>query len=321
MQKNNNILLSILMITYNQEKYIAKAIDSILMQKVDFKYEIIIGEDCSSDRTREILLRYKEKYPDKIRLLLHEDNIGMLNNWKAVLEATQAEYNAVLEGDDYWIDSHKLQIQVDSMRKNPECYISFHPAQLRLGDDTSGEIYAKQANKTKVFTPSEVILGGGGFCPTASIVFRKEVLESLPDFYYEMPVGDYILQIFASLHGGALYIDRVMSVYRKGVDGSWSYLMENEDKRVSFYENKLAAMDKLDDYLRHKYQNEISHEKSKEHYALAIFYLYNEMFDKFKYYIQLSYKTFNLKMMFYTIDYRLRFFPRVLLMIKRLKSK
>jgi len=319
--QNNNILLSILMITYNQEKYIAQALDSILMQEVDFKYEIIIGEDCSTDTTREILLHYKEQYPDKLRLLLHENNVGMLNNWRSVLEASDTEYNAILEGDDYWIDRDKLQIQVNSMREYPECHMSFHPAELRLGENAFGELYAKQSNETKVFTASEVILGGGGFCPTASIVFRKEVLESLPDFYYEMPVGDYILQIFAALHGGALYIDKVMSVYRKAVEGSWSNLMGNEDKRVRFYENKLVAMDKLDDYLNYKYQYEINHEKSKEHYALAVFYLYNEMFDKFKYYIELSYQTFNLNTMFYIIDYKLRFFPRVLLLLKRLKSK
>ena len=175
--------------------------------------------------------------------------------------------------------------------------------------------------KIKYFQFRKSILGGGGFCPSASLVFRKEVAANLPHFFYDMPVGDYFLQIFGSLNGGILYINKVMSVYRQGVAESWSSSMTNIDKRVEFYHKYTKSLDELDVYLELKYQKEIRHEKSKQDYKLAVFYLYNEMFDRFKYYMQHSYKTFNLNTMFYTIDYKLRFFPRVLLALKRLKLK
>lgn len=323
MQKehNSNILVSILMVTYNHEEYIAQALESILMQDVNFNYEIIIGEDCSTDNTRQILLEYKEKYPDKIKLLLYDQNVGMLKNWRTVLESSSSKYNAILEGDDYWIDVNKLQMQIDLMEENPECHMSFHAAKILFNKDKDGKIIAKHTSGNKIFSTSEVILGGGGFCPTGSIMFRNEVVSTLPDLYFDAPVGDYMLQIFGSLNGGILYIDQVMSVYRKGIEVSWSTSMKNIEKRVDFYEKYIKALDELDVYFDHKYQNELAHEKSKRGYDMAVFYLHNGMFKEFKKYIELSYKTYPLKSMFYFIDYHIRYFPRLIMNLKILKLK
>ena len=105
--------VSVFMITYNHEKYIAEALDSILMQKTDFDFDIVIGEDCSTDATRRIVLEYSRKYPDKIKLLLHNVNVGFISNMMYVLEACTGKYVAMCEGDDYWTDPFKLQKQVD----------------------------------------------------------------------------------------------------------------------------------------------------------------------------------------------------------------
>ena len=104
--------VSIAMVTYNHEKFIAKALDSVLMQRTDFDYEIVIGEDCSSDNTRNIVIEYKRRYPDNIVLFLNEKNLGMYGNCSQVFQACQGEYIAVLEGDDYWTSPDKLQKQV-----------------------------------------------------------------------------------------------------------------------------------------------------------------------------------------------------------------
>mgnify|MGYP000079353157 CR=1 FL=1 len=316
-------LLSVAAITYNHEDYISEALDSMLMQKTDFPFEIIVHDDCSTDNTVNILKAYAKKYPNIIKLILQKENQYSQGKKivKIISEKVKGTYIAWCEGDDYWIDAGKLQTQIGLMKQNPECDMSFHPTKTRFDNDGYGEIGARHAGKNKIFTTSDVIIGGGGFCPSASIVIRKEVWSTLPSFFDDAPVGDYFVQIFGSLNGGALYIDKVMSVYRQGIATSWSSSMIDIDRRVEFYQKIIKTLDKLDIYLDHKYKNEIAHEKSKQHYHLAVFYLYNEMFDMFKYYMQLSYKTFNLNTMFYTIDYKLRFFPRVLLALKNLKSK
>jgi len=112
-------LVSILVTTYNQEEYIAQTLDSILMQQCSFEYEIIIGEDCSTDRTRNICLEYRDNYPDKIVLCLNEKNKGLLDNYFDVFLKCQGEFIADCGGDDYWLTSHKLQDQVDLLIKYP----------------------------------------------------------------------------------------------------------------------------------------------------------------------------------------------------------
>ena len=118
--------VSVFMITYNHEKYIAEALDSILMQETDFDFDIVIGEDCSTDATRRIVLEYSRKYPDKIKLLLHNVNVGFISNMMYVLEACTGKYVAMCEGDDYWTYPFKLQKQVDFLEANNEYMLATH---------------------------------------------------------------------------------------------------------------------------------------------------------------------------------------------------
>ena len=113
-------LVSVGVMTYNHEKYIAKAIESVIMQEVNFKYEIVIAEDCSTDRTRDIVIEYQKKYPDLIRLILHEQNVGMKANSNILRRSCRGIYRANLEGDDFWIDPCKLQKQVDFLEQNQD---------------------------------------------------------------------------------------------------------------------------------------------------------------------------------------------------------
>ena len=108
-----DVKVSVAMITYNHERFIAQAIESVLMQQTDFAVELVIGEDCSTDGTRAIVRDYGERYPERIRLLLPEHNLGMMPNFVATLKACRGQYVASVEGDDYWTDPHKLQKQVD----------------------------------------------------------------------------------------------------------------------------------------------------------------------------------------------------------------
>lgn len=116
----DDLCVSVAVITYGQEKYIEQALNSILMQNVNFNYEIVIGEDNSPDNTRKILKEFELKYPDKIRLILRDENIGPTKNTYDVLINCKGKYITILEGDDYWTDKNKLQIQYDFLEQNNE---------------------------------------------------------------------------------------------------------------------------------------------------------------------------------------------------------
>ncbi|WP_201353779.1 glycosyltransferase family 2 protein [Hydrogenimonas urashimensis] len=322
MSKNNTdeILVSIPMLAYNHEEYIAEAIDSVLMQQVNFNYEIIIGEDCSTDNTRQIVLDYQKKYPDKIKLILHEKNVGMEANADTVFKACKGKYIAPLEGDDYWIDPHKLQIQVDMMRQYPECHISFHPAEVRYGFERKGKVIAQHANENKIFSLSEIIRGGGGFCPTASTMYLKAAKENFPKFKNK-PLGDYYTQIFASQNGGALYINRVMSVYRKGAKSSWSSSMKNLEKREKWSKEIIAFFYELDEYFDNKYQKEIFEKISNHYYRMAQFYFHLGFYHNFKQCIELSYKHFPYNSPTYLLYYHFRSNPKIINYLKKIYKK
>lgn len=316
-------VVSILCTSYNHENYIEEAIDGFLMQETDFPFEIIIHDDASTDNTANKIKPYAEKYPNIIKTILQKEN--QYSQGKKVfffmLEKAKGKYHAICEGDDYWIDSKKLQIQIDLMEQNPECYMSFHAAEERFDHDKYGKIVAQQAKRNKIFSTSEIILGEGGFCPTASIVLRREVVSNLPSFFHDAPIGDYFLQIFGSLHGGALYIDKVMSVYRIGVVGSWSHSMKNIDKRIKYYNSIIKTLDILENFLDEKYNKqyhlEISKVISQKHYSFALTCFNLNMFEEFKKSMELSYKSYALGSFIYLVYYRLRSFPLLINFLRK----
>jgi glycosyltransferase involved in cell wall biosynthesis len=114
-------LVSVVIITYNQEKYIAQTIECALAQNVDFDYEIVIGEDCSTDRTREICLHYQEKYPDIISVISSPKNVGLLDNWYKSVCIAKGKYIAACAGDDYWHNPDKLKRQAKILEANQDC--------------------------------------------------------------------------------------------------------------------------------------------------------------------------------------------------------
>jgi len=132
MKKNENIMVSIDCITYNHEDYIRDTIDSFLMQKTNFNYEILIHDDASTDRTAEIITEYQKKYPDIIKPIFQKQNQysqGVKHiSYKFNHTRAKGKYIAFCEGDDYWIDENKLQKQVDFLETNPECTFCFHNA-------------------------------------------------------------------------------------------------------------------------------------------------------------------------------------------------
>lgn len=261
-------LASVVYMTYNQERYIEDAMDSFLKQETSFPFEIVVHDDASTDRTIELIESYAKKYPNIIRTIFQKKNQFSQPKKNALLAAvsyTKGKYLAFCEGDDYWINNKKLEIQISEMQKNPKCEMSFHPALAQYENGKKQEkIISKHCSDNYIFTSNEVILGGGGFCPTASLIIDRSVFERIPEWFWDVPVGDYFLQILASLSGGALYLKDVMSVYRIGSMGSWSVRMENDENYAySYLIRILKSIEDINNYTNKKYQNEFDIIKKK----------------------------------------------------------
>jgi len=229
-------VVSVCCATFNHEKYISEAINSILIQETNFPFEIIVRDDCSTDQTATIIRGFVEKYPNIINPIYETENQYSkgVKPMPVIHKRALGEYFALCDGDDYWTDKEKLQIQTDEMKRHPELDLCFHHATDLHGNkeiDTGG----RYANENKIYTTSEVILGDGGFCATASLMLRNEVIKTLPDWFYTTaPVGDYFMQIYGSVRGGALYLNKNMCIYRTMVPGSWTDATVNIEKRLEF---------------------------------------------------------------------------------------
>lgn len=311
----NDILVSVKIITYNHENYIAKALESVLMQNVSFRYEIVIGEDCSTDKTREIVLEYQREYPGIIKLVLHEKNVGMIQNGLAVNRVLKGKYVAVLDGDDYWTDENKLQTQITLMQDYPDCDISFHPA-ISVYDNSQkrDKVISRHAKNNRVFAVNDVIIKGGAFCPTSSLVMKAEVLEHLPDWFSEVPVGDYFMQILGSQNGGALYIDKVMSAYNRFNVASWTNTTKTVSQREAHLKGIVSALNHLNHFFQEKYKVEIDIVKSEILLHLAKLYLKQHRFHEFNDAISKSYVLkHSMKKSSY---FYLKKYPKLLLLVK-----
>jgi glycosyltransferase involved in cell wall biosynthesis len=227
--------VSVCVQAYNHAPYIAQALDSVLMQETDFDYELIIGEDESSDGTREICIRYAEQHPDRIRLFLRSREDVIYINGRATgrynfvenLRAARGEYIALLDGDDYWTDPHKLQKQVDLLKTHPDYAMCFHSV-LVIDETQQDESRIKTPlGKRDVYRLNDILKGN--FISNLSMMFRNQWIDDLPDWYWQMPIGDWPLHILNAQHGDIGYIDEVMGVYRQHPYGFMNQLYKEID--------------------------------------------------------------------------------------------
>lgn len=174
MDKKNRTLISVIIPSYNRADTVGQTIESILVQKVDADVEIVIGDDCSTDNAREVLLKYKEQYPDVIKLLFHEQNMGLGANWATCVKACRGKYICNCDNDDYWHNEHKLQIQLDYMESHPECNICI--TNHRTLNRTTGEIKECKA-QIDHSDIQQSMWGGCKFC-NATIMYRADFMKA-----------------------------------------------------------------------------------------------------------------------------------------------
>lgn len=238
----NQPLVTVLITTYNQERYIGKAIDSVLAQKTDFPFEVYISEDCGTDGTRAILQDYAARFPDIIRLNLREQNAGISRNWYEGLCAAKGQYVCTLEGDDWWRDDHKLQKQVDFLRTHPDYLAVSHT--LLLTDD-AGNTYGTLPDDPRILgrdATMELFLAGVTYSCTACLV--KNIFDPADKELYDYvtanrSIADFALCMLYLDKGRVFVMNEALSAYR----------VAGTDQNHQNYNGTQSALKKYADFL------------------------------------------------------------------------
>ena len=215
------MLVSVLILTYNHRPYIAEAIESILKQKVNFIFEILIGDDCSFDGTNSIVSYYASKYPELIKAMDYKQNVGALKNEQHLIHTAKGKYIAFCEGDDFWTDEFKLQKQVDFLEKNPD-YGLVHGDVNHYFESTGNTEYSvNKKNKLNISNGSifyELLKPNPLFIKTATTCFRKELVINYFDYKMAIkenwPLSDIALWMDITYHSKAYYFNEVFATYR-----------------------------------------------------------------------------------------------------------
>jgi glycosyltransferase involved in cell wall biosynthesis len=200
------------MIAYNHEACIAEAIESVMAQKTDFSFDLVIGDDNSSDATQNICESYAAKHPGRIKYCRREKNMGMMPNFIATLQSCTGQYIAICEGDDYWTDISKLQLQAEFLDKNPDFTLCCHNhSVLAKGKMVSaGRDFSEEYRTVKT---EEYLLHP--FFHTTSYFFRKSAMPyPFPDWYTHVLAGDHFLVLFLAMKGKIGCLNKRMSVFR-----------------------------------------------------------------------------------------------------------
>lgn len=228
MNNDTSLMVSICCITYNHAKFVGQAIESFLMQHTDFEFDIVIGDDCSTDNTMEILESYRDKYPGRITLISTPRNMGTITNLIGCIALCKGKYIALCEGDDYWTDPYKLQKQVDFLEANPDYVMCCHYTRV-VNESNSETLYVHPNPVPLVHSYYDLLSGKQEETKTATVVYRNlPEIHSLfgESWFFTCNAGDKFFKLFATqVTGQKIYvIPEVMSCYRNHPGGVWSMI-------------------------------------------------------------------------------------------------
>jgi glycosyltransferase involved in cell wall biosynthesis len=236
------VAVSVLVVTYNHERFVRQALESALSQRLPQPFEILISEDCSTDGTREIVQGYAESHPHLVRLLLSKRNVHSNEVVARGLRAARGRYIAYLDGDDYWTNDDKLRTQVAFLDAQPDLTICFHNVQVV---DEHSQSMGRLWN-----APGQPELSGlyellrGNPIAASSVVYRRAAVSDVPGWYDRFfPVTDWPLHVLYARKGRIGYLDRTLGAYRLHSGGLYSTLGEREklEANAVFYRRMRAC--------------------------------------------------------------------------------
>lgn len=286
MINDNDYKVAVRCYTFNHAPYIEDALRGFAIQKTTFPVVYCIVDDASTDGESEVIRNwatnnlvfnakinlghesssYGERYVGKLKdnqnslfviVLLNENHYRKKSKLPYIKDwYDYAKYHAICEGDDYWIDPLKLQKQVDFMEEHDDCSMVFHNSYKEDADTGKRKGFHKIYKKSR-YTPLAHIIRDGGFIPTASIIYRSNILDQYADFPKKCPAGDIKIQTYAALVGKVFYINEIMAVYRLVSTSSTHIRMKSVDKYVSHQNQIIDWYKMVNEYTNHKYEKDI----------------------------------------------------------------
>jgi glycosyltransferase involved in cell wall biosynthesis len=255
-EEQNIPLVSINCITYNHAPYIRNAIKGFLMQKTNFPIEILIHDDASTDGTVDIIREYEALYPNLIKPIYQTENQYSKGKNPSQFNRERAlgKYIAICEGDDYWTDPNKLQLQVDFLEANLTFSGCFNACEIDY-IQLSKKKYKKHRGKSEFDLPYYLI--NNIRIETCCLILRKKVVEDFPKWAANLFATDFVITYLVLTKGKIKYFDKVMCVYRKGVLGSWSLIEQTQHQIDKEYLDNLFVLYKINELTNYKYSQEI----------------------------------------------------------------
>lgn len=290
--ETSEIKVSICCLTYNHEKYVRQALDSFLMQNTNFKYEILIHDDASTDGTADIIREYESKYPDIIKPIYQKENQYSQRvkiNWTYQYPRAKGKYIATCEGDDFWCDEHKLQRQYEALENSGSVFCAH---QVRFvtesGDKTDKKKPDDIASYCQLGEEFLKTLLKGKICPfqTSSFMFERnailEAINKIPEFVRVSRVGDVNLMMLLATKGSICYLNKEMSCYRMFSVSSWSLRQKQDiNRRIQHEENLCEVFKAFNIYTNMKYADLIQDQINKRKFNLMIMQgQYDEIFKQ-----------------------------------------
>lgn len=246
---NEDIKVTVLCVVYNQVSYIEKCLRSLVSQTTNFKYRVVVHDDASTDGSTQIILDYYKRYPSLIVPVIQKTNLYSqgISRWDDIQPFLVGDYLAMCEGDDYWIDDQKLQLQFDYMENNSDCSLSVHAVRVLSEPQQrfTGMLPKAKYDIERDYSSEELIAPGYSFFGTNSMFIRLCYLP-IPDAFLQWGIGDYPESIYLSTVGRVHYHPRVMSVYRSNAKGSWSSKMRSIEARLKSNDRVIAGLRKAD---------------------------------------------------------------------------
>jgi hypothetical protein len=255
--------VSVVITAFNHAEYVGEALDSVLMQQADFPVEILIGDDGSTDGTREIIAAYAQRHPDRVFPLFPDEPMGYEGGliFKVLLERARGEYIALLDADDHWLTDDKLGLQVALLEKSDYAFC-FHETIVFYEDGSRpARLFSGQDRAARL----EDLLGAWNTIATSSVLYRNRGVEELPEWLFEITAVDWALNILNARHGDIGFIDRPMSAYRLHPGGLWSRL-----GRVRELEEKLETLARVEQYLPSRCLGQLEYARSKLRTMLGV---------------------------------------------------
>lgn len=256
------VKVTVLVTAYNHAPFLAQALDSVLRQRVSFAYEIVIGDDCSTDGTREIAERFRIEHPDRVRAFLQETNLGGGGNvlFAKLMPHLRGQYIAWLDGDDYWIGGEKLQRQVDFLEAHPECSLCFHRAYNLFPNGQYLPFFEYEPGRFR-YSLEDIVQEN--FIPACSVVHRNRIVRDLPALFFRMP-ADWVMHILLAQRGQLGFLDEMWAIRRVHAGGVIS--MKSRSEKLAL---NIKWVHMIDRYLGRRHGPRLRERRAYLHGELA----------------------------------------------------